>query len=105
MLKKVLMPAMIGAAVAFTGAAFADSVTKKPELYKESQKDPNAKPTPGSVQPGAQQTKKLYKESQQDAGKAVMDRKVNPDAPMNKQIYKESQTGVTNPAAPKKATQ
>lgn len=90
MIKKILMPAMIGATVAIAGTAFADSVTKNPELYKESQTKPHAKPMEGSVQPGAQESMKLHK-NVQDAGKPVRDRAVNPDAPINKELYKESQ--------------
>jgi hypothetical protein len=94
MFKKILMPMAIGTAVAMSGAAFADSATKNPELYKESQAKPHAKPMEGAVNPGAQESKNVHK-NVQGAGKEVRDRAVNPDAPMNKQLYKESQGAAT----------
>jgi hypothetical protein len=94
MIKNILLPVAIGATVALSGAAFADSATKNPELYKESQAKPHAKPMEGAVKPGAQEAQKLHK-NVQGAGKEVRDRAVNPDAPMNKKLYKESQGAAT----------
>jgi len=89
MFKSVLMPLAIGATVAFGGAAFADSVTKSPQLYKESPTKPQGTLKDKSVVPGAQESNARYK-STEKIGKDVKDRAVNPDAPINKDIYKNS---------------
>jgi len=96
MLKNILMPAMIGAAVALTGPAFADSMKDKSKaLYKESQPKANAAVKDEAVKPNAEMNKKIYKETPKDAGDAVKDKAVNADAKMNKNLYKNSQkTGV-----------
>lgn len=92
MLKKILMPTMIGAAIAMTGPAFADSMkSTQSDVYKESQSKANAAVKDKAVNPDAKLNKQLYKNVQPGAGKAVMDKKVDPDAEMNKRLYKESQ--------------
>jgi len=88
MFKNILMPAMIGATVALTGTAFADSKTN---VHKEAQTKTNEAVTDKSANPNAAMDKKVYKESQKGAGKATKDKMVNPDAKMNKKLYKESQ--------------
>lgn len=95
MLKSVLMPLAIGATVAMSGAALADSGMKKPEVYKESQAKPHAKPESGAVNPNAQESKMLYKNTQPANKTGVRDRAVNPDAPLNKELYKESDKAPT----------
>lgn len=92
MLKKILMPTMIGAAIAMTGPAFADSMKNtQSNVYKESQPNANAAVKDKKVSPDAKLNKNLYKNAQPGAGKAVMDKKVEPNAEMNKRLYKESQ--------------
>jgi len=97
MFGKLLIPAMLGAAIVASPAFAADeakSPTSKPEVYKESQKEPHAKPAEGSVQPGASTDKELHKNVQQGANAGVKDRSVKPDAPLKKkELYQESQKG------------
>jgi hypothetical protein len=103
MFGKLLIPAMLGAAIA-AGPAFAadeaNSPTSKPEVYKESQAKPHAKPADGAVKPGASPDKELHKNVQQDANARVKDRSVKPDAPLKKkELYQESQKdGTKEPA-------
>jgi hypothetical protein len=106
MLKRILMPAMIGAAVALTGTAFADSMKNaKSDVYKESQPRANASVKDKAVNPDAKLNKKLYKNAQPaDAGKAVMDKEISPNADINKKLYKESQESAL-PGGMKKTNQ
>jgi hypothetical protein len=89
------MSLALGTAVAMSGAALADSAMKKPEVYKESQAKPHAKPEAGAVKPGAQESRMLHKNTQPANKAGVRDRAVNPDAPMNKKLYEESRTAPT----------
>lgn len=99
MFKTILMPAMIGAAVAMTGIAYADSMKDtQPNVYKEAQPSADAAVRDKSVNPDARLEKKLYKESQPKADGA-MDKKVSPDTDINKRLYNESQKS----ALPKKS--
>ena len=94
MFKSILLPLAIGTLVALGGAAYADGVTKDPQLYKESQTKPPAMPRAGSVKPGAQELMQRYKNSR-DTVKPTPDRVVNPDAPIDTKRYKESTTTPT----------
>ena len=91
MFKSILMPLAIGAAVALGGTAFADSVTKNPQLYKESQTKAPDTVKDKSVIPGAQESNARYKNTEK-LGKDVKDRAVNPDAPINADRYKNTKT-------------
>jgi hypothetical protein len=100
MFKTILMPAMIGAAVAMTGIAYADSMKDThPNVYKEAQPSADAAVRDKSVNPDARLEKKLYKESQPKADGVMDNKKVSPDTDINKRLYKESQKS----ALPKKS--
>ncbi len=95
MFKSILLPLAIGTSVALGGAAYADSVTKNPQLYKLSRTKQPAMPKEGSVKPRAQESKNLYKDSQGSVTQTP-DRAVNPDAPIDTKRYKESTSTPTN---------
>lgn len=89
MFKSILMPLAIGATVALGGAAFADSVTKNPQLYKESPTDRSGAVNEDSVMPGAQESQLRYKNTG-EIKKGVREDSVKPEAPINKERYTET---------------
>lgn len=92
MIRKILMPVTIGAALGLSGLAYAQS--QKP-AYKEAQPSANAVVKDKSVNPDATMSKKLYKNSESKANATVKDKSVSPDATMNKKLYNESQRSAT----------
>jgi hypothetical protein len=89
MFKSILMPLAIGVTVALGGAAFADGVTKKPGLYKESPTKAPEAAKDKSVVPGAQESNARYKNTEK-VEPGVRDKAVNPDAPINEDRYKST---------------